>query len=170
MIFFAIALPACTSEADVLRERVETLEGENADLQSTVTSLRTELERSQADLSNTQFELHRLLTALDEAAAAEEQGADGAQSGPLAITYAGEPNQDMSWPLNYGNLQLGIRVNFDELGEGADISWRSTNENVFTVNPSEDGLSAMVTPIIKGSAEMVVTVGDQETRSWIRIT
>ena len=146
------------------------MEGENTELQSTVSSLSADLERARADLSRTQDELQRALSALDAAANDEQASQQGNQSGPLAITYAGEPNTDMSWPLNYGDLVLGIRMDPNEFDEDAEIVWRSADEDIFTVVPSEDGTSATATPVATGSAQMIVTVGDQETRSWIRIT
>ena len=168
MLFIAVALAACANEAEALQARIEELETENAGLQSTISSMRTDLERAQADLTNARHELQYLISAQE--AAAQEQAASGTQSGPLAITYGGEPNQDMSWPLDYGDLPLSLRMNPNELDGEAEIVWHSTNESVFSVVVSEDGLSAIVTPLSTGSAQLVVTVGSQETRSWVRIT
>jgi len=170
MSLCVILLTACNNEAEALQERIDALETENAELQGTITSLRTDLERSQANFAGAQGELQSLQASIAAAAAAEEQGDSGVQSGALAITYAGQANTDMSWPLSYGELNLGLRLNPDDLAGGAEIVWRSTNEEVFTVVPGEDGTSAVATPESTGSAEMVVTVGGQETRSWIRIT
>ena len=110
MLFIAITLTACANERDSLQAQIDTLEGVNAELQSTVSSLRTELERAQTELSGTRFELQQAKTALEEAEQAALEANDD-QSGPLAITYAGQPNEDMSWPLSYGELPLGLRVN-----------------------------------------------------------
>ena len=161
-------LAACTSEADTLRAQIEALEGEKAELQSTVSTLQTDLQRTQTDLSRTQNELQNAQAA---AAAAEEQAAQqGDQSGPLAITYGGEPNKDMSWPLNYGELVLGLRVNLNDIDDEDEIFWYSEDESIFTVIPGEDGMTATVFPETIGSAQLVVTIGDQETKSWVRIT
>jgi len=132
--------------------------------------LRADLERAQASLLSTQSELQELIAANEAAKEDDEQAAGNGQGGALAITYAGEPNQDMSWPLNFGDLALGIRVNMSEFDEDVEIVWRSANENVFTVIASEDGISATVTPTAVGAAQLIVTVGDQEARSWVRIT
>ena len=167
LLFAAAALTACTNEAEALQERIVALEDENEELQSTVTSLRADLDRAQSDLSRTRNELQDAQSAL---AAAEEDDAQDSSQGPLAITYGGEPNTDMSWPFNYGELDLGLRINANELGDAVDIVWRSTDEDIFTVEQSGDGMSATVTPETVGSAQLVVTVGDQETRSWVRIT
>jgi len=104
------------------------------------------------------------------AAAEEDDDADGAQGGALAITYAGLANQDMSWPYGHGDLPLGLRVNLAEFDEDVEIVWHSTDEDILTVTSSEDGTSATVTPVTTGSAQVVVTIGDQTTRSWVRIT
>jgi len=88
----------------------------------------------------------------------------------LAITYGGEPNTDMTWPLSYGLLPLGLRFNPGEISEDDEIVWHSTDESIITVVPGEDGTTATVTPVTIGSAQLVVTVGGQETRSWVRIT
>ena len=168
ILFTAVALTACGNETNALQSQITALENDNAELQSTISSLRTELERSQADLSRTQNDLYTLQSELD---AAEEQATQqDNQSGPLAITYGGEPNTDMTWPFSYGELSLGLRINLNELGEDDEIIWHSANEDIFTVVPGEDGLTATVTPITTGSAQLVVTVGNQETKSWVRIT
>ena len=169
LLFMAVTLTACANETVALQARIDTLEGENSELQSTISSLRADLEKAQSDLSNTQNELLYVQVAL-EAAEDAQAAQQGDQGGALAITYGGEPNQDMSWPLSYGNLTLGLRVNLSELDEEVEIVWRSTDESVFTVSSSEDGTSATVTPITTGSAQLVVTVDDQETRSWVRVT
>jgi len=169
LLFAAVALTACGNEAEALQERIDALESENAELQSTVSSLNSDLERSRADLFTTQSELQNVQAAI--AAADDDEQSDNAnQSGPLAITYAGEPNTDMSWPLNHGELQLGIRMNPDEFDEEDEIIWQSADEDIFTVEQNEDGTSAIVTPLKTGSAQLIVTVGNQETRSWVRIT
>jgi len=168
LVLIAVTLTACGNEAEALQERITTLEGENTELQSTITSLRTELQTTQTNLSNTQNDLHNALSVL--AAIEDEASQQGAQSGALAITYGGEPNPDMSWPLSHGDLVLGLRVNLNDLDEDVEIVWSTTNEDIYTVAPSEDGTSATVTPVTTGSAQLVVKVGEQETRSWVRIT
>ena len=168
LLFAAIALTACSNETEALQARIETLEGENAELQSTVSSLRSDLENSQASLSSTRNELQNVLAAL-EAANDDEDAQQDSQVGPLAITYGGQPNKDMSWDLAFGDLPLGLRMNPNEFDEDAEIVWQSLNEDIFTVVSSDDGMLATVTPWEKGSAELVVKVGDQETRSWVRI-
>jgi regulator of replication initiation timing len=170
MLFSTIVLTACTNETDALQAQIDSLVVENSELQSIISSLRTDLERAQADLTNTRNELQHVQAAYEAAVAANEQTADDNQTGPLAITYAGEANQDMSWPLNFGDLPLSLRVNLNEFEEDVEIIWHSTNDEVFIVIASEDGLSATVTPLAVGSAQLVVNVGDQETRSWVRIT
>ena len=165
-LFIAITLTACTSGVDALQARIDALEAENTELQSTISSLRSDLERAYADLLSAQSELQLLSEKEDT----DDQAAVENQSGPLAITYGGEPNKDMSWPLDYGDLPLRVRIDYNEFDEDVEIAWHSTNESVLTVAASEDGISATVTPVEKGSAEVVVKVGDQETRSWVRIT
>jgi len=168
ILLAAVTLAACGNETNALQARVTALENDNAELQSTISSLRTELERSQADLARTQNDLYTLQDELD---AAEEQAAQqDNQSGPLAITYGGEPNTDMTWPFSYGELNLGLRINLNELGEDDEITWQSANEDIFTVVPGEDGLTATVTPVTTGSAQLIVTAGNQEAKSWVRIT
>jgi len=169
MLFLVITLTACGSNTDDLQERINTLEADNRELQSTVTSLQTELGRAQNELGRAQNELQNTQAALEEALNAQPPSSDD-QNVELAITYGGRPNKDMSWPLNFGDLPVGLRVNPDDLGEGVEITWRSINEDIFTVVPSEDGMSATVTPLIVGSAELEVKVGDKVTRSWVRIT
>ena len=170
LIFVTVTLVACSSETDALIARVELLENENATLISTISSMQTDLDRSQNDLSRTQNELQNAIIALEAFNADAQDSQQGNQSGPLAITYGGEPNKDMSWPLSYGDLVLGLRLNINEFDEDDEIIWHSTNEDVFTVVPGEDGTTAIVTPYSTGSAQLVVTIGDQETKSWVRIT
>jgi len=170
LLLSAVALTACGNETAALHARIETLEGENEELQSTISSLRTDLERAQTDLSGARMELQFAMTALEAATANQQDELNGNQGGALAITYGGEANQDMTWPLSYGELVLGLRLNVNDLDEDDEIVWRSTSESIFTVIPSEDGTSATVTPHTTGSAELVVTVGDQVTRSWVRVT
>ena len=168
LLFFVIALTACANESEALQARIDTLEAENAELQSTLSSLRADLERAQAELTSTQNELQYVLTAQEEA---EKQEEEGNQSGPLAITSYGNATVDFSWPLKNGDFtSLGVRVNLSELDEEDEIYWRSTDDGIFTVIANEDGLTAVLTPLTTGSAELVVTVGDQETRCWVRIT
>jgi len=172
LIFAAITLTACTGERDALQAQIDSLEAENMTLQSTISSLRSDLETAQAESASSQNELQRLLAEIEEAAAAEEQAADNTPSGPLAITFYGTPSTDRSWPLRDGVLEdvVALYVNWNVFDDDVEITWRSTNENVFTLTQSEDGISVIVTPIAAGGAELVVTVGDQETRSWLRIT
>ena len=182
MLFAAVALTACSGETEALQARIDSLEAENVGLQSTISSLSADLERAQTDLLGAQSELHYLQSALaaaqeedeqetgDEQGATEGQAAGSNQVGPLAITYGGVANEDMSWPLDFGELILGLRIDFSELGEENEIVWRSTNEDIFTVESKENGTSATVTPVAAGAAQLVVTVGDQETRSWVRIS
>jgi len=170
MLIIATTLIACSNEAEILQERVDTLEAENTELQSTISSLRSDLERSQSDLTNSQSELIHLRAAIAAAEEAEQQAASGQHSGPLAVTYGGQPNTDMTWPYSYGDLPLGLRIDFNEVDEDLEIYWESGNVNVFTVVSSIDGTSATVIPVHTGSAQVIVTVGDLETRSWIRIT
>jgi len=167
VIVAAVAFTACTHEAVILQARVDSLERENSELQSAVTALQSALDISQNELSVTRNELHNHLAAL---AAQEEAAQQASQGGPLAITYGGEPNPDMSWPFNYGVMNVGLRINLGEDYDVDDIVWRSENETIFTVAPAEAGMTAVVTPVTIGSAELVVTVGEQETRSWVRIT
>ena len=173
MLFMMMTLTACADETVPLQERIESLEAENAELLNTLSEQRSENERIQTLLTNAQRELNAVLAAIEaaeqEAAQQEEQEAAQA-AGALAITYAGVPNADMSWPFDYGDLPLGLRVNLDDLDEYDEIEWTSTNENIFRVTPNEDGTRATVTPLTTGSAEVVVTVGERETRSWVRIT
>ena len=175
MLFAAVVLTACAGETETLQARIDSLEAENAELQSTISSLSAELENTQMALLSAQNELH--LSYLREAEQEnDEQGESAvqetsdAQVGPLAITYGGVANEDMSWPLDFGELLLGLRVDFSELGEENEIVWRSTNEDIFTVTSTENGTSATVTPRAVGAAQLVVTVGDRETRSWVRIS
>jgi len=167
LLFAAITLAACSNEAEALQERIDTLEGEKTELQSTVSSLQADLESTRASLSSTHNELQIALSALQDAIAAAQQNNP---EEPLAITYGGSPNKDMSWPFSYGDLPLGLRINLNLFNEGEEITWRSADEDIFIVVPSEDGTSATVTPQTVGSAQIIVTVGDQETRSWVRIT
>jgi len=168
LLLMAVVLSACTGEKDAMQERIDELEAENAELLSNVTSMRSDLERVQGELLATFNEVQTLRLSLDEArAAAQATQQDG---GGLAITYGGEPNQDMSWPYGYGELKLGLRINLSLLDDETEIVWSSTNESIFTVVQSEDGTSATVTPLDVGSAELVVTVGEERTRSWVRIT
>ena len=170
MLVIMIALTACTNEAEVLQARIAVLEAESTEMQSTISSLRTELERSQSDLIRTQGEL-QFLQATIEANEAEEQAANTLHSGPLAITSYGRPSTDMSWPLRSGVFEdLGVSVNWNEFDENSEIIWHSEDEDIFTVVANEDGLTAKLTPVAVGSAQLVVTIGDQETKSWIRIT
>jgi len=170
LIIFAVTLTACSGERDALQAMVETLENENEEFQSTISSLRNDLERAQNELTRTQNELQNLIAELEADDEDDEQTQGAVQSGPLAITTYGRPSTDMSWPLRDGNLPLGLSINYDEVDEDIGIIWYSTNENVFTVTPSDDSLSVIVTPVAKGSAQIVVMVGDLETRSWVRIT
>jgi len=178
-LFAVIALTACANEAEELQARIDTLEAENAELAATLSDLRSNLDSSQSSIAMLQSENAQLrdeVALLEmEQQQMEEQGTTGgggaaAVEGPLAITYAGVPNPDMSWPLADGNLPLGLRINLDNFDEDVVIVWTSMNESIFTVTPSEDGLSASVTPRTTGSARLIVTVGDQETESWVRIT
>ncbi|MCL2221108.1 MAG: cell division protein ZapB [Oscillospiraceae bacterium] len=173
MLFMIITLTACADETVPLQERIYTLEAENAALVETISDLRTENERIQTLQTNAQRELNAILAMLEaqeqEQAQAEEQATAGNQVGALAITYAGVPNADMTWPYD-SDLPLGLRVNLDDFYDDVEIEWTSTNENIFTVTQREDGLGATVTPRTNGSARVVVTIGDQETESWVRIS
>jgi len=171
-ILAAITLTACSDETEALQARINELENENTTLRSNVSSLTNDLSRSQADLARSQNEMQTLLDELAAAAEEEQRVAAGLESRPLAITFYGRPSTDRSWPLRDGALEdvVGLNVDWNEFDEDVDIEWYSTNENIFTVDQSEDGLSAKVTPVAAGSAELVVTVGDKETRCWIRIT
>ena len=170
LIFMTFTLTACANETDALRAQVELLENENATLISTISSMQADLDRASSDLSRTIIDLHNAQNELDALNAEAQDSQQGNQSGPLAITYGGEPNKDMSWPLSYGDLVLGLRFNINEFDEDDEIIWHSTNEDVFSVVPGEDGTTATVTPYSSGSAQLVVTIGDQETKSWVRIT
>jgi len=163
LIIAVITLTACSNEAEVLQVRIDALELENAGLKSDLSELRTQLERSQREYSIAQTELQVLILAQE---AAQE---DNRPDESLAITYGGKPNEDMSWPLSYGDMVVGLRINLDALGEDDEIIWRSANDDIFTVVPSEDGTKATVTPLTIGSAQLIVTVGEQVTRSWVRI-
>jgi len=168
LLLSVVALTGCSSEKDAMQERIDYLEAENTELLSNVTSMRSDLERAQNELLATFSELQILRLALEEAnTAAQSSQQDG---GGLAITYGGEPNQDMSWPFGYGELKLGLRINLSLIDNETDIIWQSANEDFFTVVQSEDGLTATVTPVDVGSAQLIVTVGDEQTRSWVRIT
>ena len=172
LVFAAVVLTACGNEAAALQERIDTLEAENTELQSTISSLRNELDGANANLSSTRTELQILQAFIaaqdDDDDQSSQQGSSGSQGGALAITYGGQANADMTWDLDFGELPLGL-INYGELDDDVEIVWHSTNENVFTVEPSDDGTSAVVTPKITGQAELVVTVGDRTTRSWVRI-
>ena len=171
LIIIAVTMTACSNEAELLQEQINTLEDENAVLRTNISSLRAELEGAQSELSFTQNELRGALAALEEATA-DEQPAAATPSGPLAITFYGTPHTERQWPLRNGVLEgiVGLYVDWNEFDDDVDISWSSTNENVITIRQSEDGLSATVTPVGTGTAEIVVTVGNQETRSLLRIT
>ena len=171
LVFMTVALTACASEEDTLQSRIETLEQDYADLQSEMSTLYANLERTQSDLSRTRSEVQNLQAALDAADDDDQPSQQTPQSGELTITYEGNARRDMSWPLRNGDLRLGIRGDIlSEIGEDDEIIWTSTNEDIFTVVASEDGLSAVVTPKIVGDAQLIVTIGDKEARSWVRIT
>jgi len=169
MLFSVIALTACSNEAELLQEQINALEEANAEMQSTISSLRGELELSQGELSRTRNELQQILDEIEE----EEQQAIAAAtpSGPLAITFYGTAHTDRQWPLRDGVLEdiVGLYVDWNQFDDDVEIYWRSTDDGVFTVVESEDGMSATVTPVATGVADIVVTVGDQEARATIRI-
>ncbi|MDR2571425.1 MAG: hypothetical protein LBD23_14200 [Oscillospiraceae bacterium] len=167
LLFPAVVLSACANETVALQARIDALEADKADLQSTISSMQTEFERVQTDLFGTRNELQIVLVALEEA---EKAASQDNQNVELAITYGNVANTDMSWPLDYGELLLGLRINLNNYDDDVEIVWRSENENIFTVISIDKGTSATVTPLSVGSAELVVTVGDEETRSWVRIT
>jgi len=169
LLLAIVALTACANETEALEARIALLEDENAELKSTISSLDSDLVRSRNDLSRAQSELQQLIEEIEAAREAEELAATAHLRGPLAITYRGIPNTDMSWEYR-ADLELGIRVDLSEFEENVEIVWSSTNEDIFTVVADEDGLTAKVTPKTAGSAELVVRVGGEETRSWIRIT
>jgi len=167
LVSAVVVVSACSNEAEILQARVDSLESENSTLQATVSSLSTDLEVALSTLSFTQNELQNLQAILADNADSSQQGS---QDGELAITYGGQPNKDMSWPFGYGKLEVGLRINLNELDEDDEIVWSSTSNDIFTVVQSDDGTSATVTPVDVGSAQLVVKVGDRETRSWVRIT
>jgi len=171
LLFTSVILTACANETDALQERIATLESEKEELQSTISVLQSDLETSQRNLIRTNNELQDLKDSIEEANAADDQTTTppAFQSGPLEITYKGVPNKDMSWEYRSG-LELGLNVDFSVIDEDAEIVWVSTNEDIFTVAAGEDGLTAVVTPKVVGSAELVVTADGHETRSWVRIT
>ena len=174
MLSAVMTLTACADETEDLQARIDLLEAENRDMQSTITYLESDLQTANANLTTARNDLALLVADIEAAQEAEEeaqqqQETSGAPVGPLAITYGGVPNPDMSWPLAYGDLPLGLRMDFD-LGEDYEIVWTSANVNIFTVAANEDGTRATVTPIVTGSAQVIVTVNGQETRSWVRIT
>ena len=169
LILIAIVLTACSNEADELRAQIDILQNDNTELQSTTSTLQTENEQLRYILEQTALERDQLRYQLEAAEEAARQEPED-PVGPLAITYAGVPNADMSWPLRNGNLKLGLRVDLSNFDAGVEIVWRSANEEIFSVSPDEDGTSAIATPYAVGSAQVIVTIGDQETRSWVRIT
>ena len=172
LLFAAVVLTACANETEALQAQIDALENEKTELQSTISSLQTDLETARSDLSRTRSELFDILASLepddDDDGPASPQNT---HNEPLAITYGGEPNKDMSWEYK-ADLDLGLIINYNalDIDEGVEIVWHSTNEAIFTVVASEDGTSATVTPVASGSAQLVVTVGDHETSSWVRIT
>jgi len=169
LILAAVTLTACTNETEALEARIDTLEKDHAELQTTVSSLNTELDRAKTDLASTRSELQNVRAALEAAAEEDNQTSQqDDQSVPMVITYEGNSRRDMTWPLRDGDLPLGLRVNF-VIGEEDEIIWHSENEDIFTVSSSEDGMTATVTPITTGDAQLVVTIGDEEARSWVRI-
>jgi len=170
LLFLTVTLTACGSEKAEMQERIDTLESENETLRSGIASATDDLTRTQTELYLAQSELQSTLLALEAALSDAQSSQQDSHSGPLAITYGGRPNTDMTWPLTYGDLALGLRVNASEIDEDEEIIWHSENESIFSVIPSEDGLNATVTPYTKGSAQLVVTIGDQVTKSWVRIT
>jgi len=170
LLLAAVVLTACNNEKEEMQEQIDILERSNAELQSNIASMQNDLERSRTELSFVQSELFNTQQALEDARNQVLALQQGSQSGPLAITYGGSPNTDMSWPINFGELKLGLRVNLALLGEEDEIVWHSTNEDIFVVLAGEDGTTAVVTPLVVGSAQVVVTVGEQTTRSWVRIT
>ena len=117
LLLIAVSFTACANDSDALQEQIDTLENELAGLRSAISSLRTDLERAQTDISRARNELQDFLSSLDEAIEDDEQAPpQDTQSVALAITYAGVPNQDMSWPLEYGDLHLGLRMSQSDLG------------------------------------------------------
>ena len=168
-----VSIAACSNEAEELQARIDALEAEKTEMQSTISTLSSDLERARSDLSSTRSELQDILAALETN---DDDNAQDSQpptpSGPLAITFYGTPSTDRSWPLRDGVAEdvVGLYVNWDMFDDDLEITWRSTDDDIFTVDPSDDGLSVVVTPEKVGSAEVVATVGDQQTRAWIRIT
>jgi len=170
LLLITVVLTACANETDALLEQINTLENEKVELQSTISVLQSDLDTSQRNYFRTLNELQDLIASIEAADAADEQPAQPAfRDGPLEITYKGVPNKDMSWEYRSG-LELGLNVDYSVIDEDAEIVWVSTKEDIFTVEAGEDGLTAVVTPKVVGSAELVVTVDGFETRSWVRIT
>ena len=170
LVFAVVTLTACSSEKDAMQALIDTLENENEELKSTVSSLRGDLEIAQIELTIAQTELQNFLSALQQAQ--DDEIAATTPSEPLAITFYGVAHTDRSWPLSAGVLEdvVALHVNWDEFDDDLEIYWESTNENVFTVVPSDDGMSARVTPEYRGAADIVVTLGNVVARATIRIT
>ena len=173
MLLTAITLTACAGETEAMQEQIAALEAENTELRTNISSLETELQSVQTTLTNAQNELAYLLAPpadYEESGEQETGQAPAGDDGTFGITYGGRLNLDMSWPLAHGDLPLRVRLEPEMLDGEYEVVWTSTNEDIITVEQSEDGTEATVTPVATGSAEVVVTVGDRETRSWVRIT
>jgi len=79
---------------------------------------------------------------------------------------------DVSQPLGR-DLPINIRVEPIDSERGIDISWNSTNTDIFEVVevPGTNRLGAKIVPIAVGSATLTVTVGDVTSQSvLVRIT
>jgi DNA-directed RNA polymerase subunit RPC12/RpoP len=83
----------------------------------------------------------------------------------VTITYAGRKIEDFSEPIG---KKIVLKVKIEPEGIDEEITWSSTNNSVFEVVPSEDGLSATVTIIGRGSARVLVKVGDKTAECWVR--
>jgi len=178
LLTLTVVLSACADETEELLAQISQLEAENATLSASVSSYSTDLEQTQRELSIIRGQLEALLAEAE----AEEEEADqegGTEQGQqaaavtFAITFGGSPNFDMTFILADGPVwrNIGLRVDFDEFDEDVEISWESTNTNIFTVEEIEgyDGLRVAITAHATGNARLIATVGDRETYSWVRV-
>ena len=84
----------------------------------------------------------------------------------VTIRYSGALRTEFTARVGE-RVPLSVRI--DPLGIEADITWASSNRNVFEVVPNIDGTQAMVTAIAIGTETLTVTVGGVTAECTVRV-
>ena len=87
----------------------------------------------------------------------------------IRITYEGNTREDITHPRGVP-LELGASWEPPLAVEDIDIQWESSNPEIFDAVPLDVGHRAVrITGITVGTAELILRIGDLETKCIVRI-